>query len=315
MTSEEFEQKPEGVSVVLADGNLATTESEVPSNAIIDAPLDKPKKLRLLSNLAHTAVLLLIAITAAMVAAVGLGILLFLKQGTKLNMNNLGEQPLFIVLFEIAIYFISLLIAWPLFSLWWKRGFLEGVYWNTSRIRSIWWKLMLMGGVLSISIELISNYLPVPRELPIDKFFKTPSTLWVVAIFGTFLAPFVEELFFRGFLLPSLANAWEWCAHKWFHAAPRTVDASGHPNWSRSAILFGTVLASIAFAMMHADQLDHAWAPLVALFVVSIVLSAVRLHFRSLAASVLVHSGYNGTLFLITFIATDGFRHLEKLKG
>ena len=80
-------------------------------------------------------------------------------------------------------------------------------------------------------------------------------------------------------------------------------------------MVFATIFASIGFAAMHADQLNSALAPLAVLFGVSVLLSLVRLHFRSLAASVLVHSGYNGTLFVITFFATDGFQHLDKIKG
>ena len=67
------------------------------------------------------------------------------------------------------------------------------------------------GGVaLSLVVQLLSNYLPIPKTLPIDDFFRTPADVWLVALFGTFLAPVFEELAFRGFLLPSLASAWDW---------------------------------------------------------------------------------------------------------
>jgi Na+-translocating ferredoxin:NAD+ oxidoreductase RnfD subunit len=53
--------------------------------------------------------------------------------------------------------------------------------------------------------------------------------------------------------------------------------------------------------------------PLSILFSVSIVLCLVRLCAHSLAASALVHAAYNGTIFVAIFIATDGFRHLDKI--
>jgi hypothetical protein len=39
----------------------------------------------------------------------------------------------------------------------------------------------------------------------------------------------------------------------------------------------------------------------------------VRLRLRSVLASTLVHVSYNFTIFLTAFIATDGYRHLDKM--
>jgi uncharacterized protein len=46
---------------------------------------------------------------------------------------------------------------------------------------------------------------------------------------------------------------------------------------------------------------------------VGLVLTLVRALTKSVAASVLLHIAYNGTLSLLMFLATDGFRHLERL--
>jgi hypothetical protein len=139
----------------------------------------------------------------------------------------------------------------------------------------------------------------------------------MVALFGTFLAPVCEELAFRGFLLPSLASAWDWL--RGFRrpsdvnliASDRGVQYD--PRWSIAALLFSCTVTSIAFALVHADQLAHAWAPLAVLFAVSLVLCGVRLWTHSLAASTLIHATYNGTIFTILFFGTGGFRHLDKI--
>ena len=65
--------------------------------------------------------------------------------------------------------------------------------------------------------------------------------------------------------------------------------------------------------MLHGAQLAHSFAPLAVLFGVSVVLCVTRLRFHSLAASTVVHSMYNATIFVMLFIGTDGFRHLDKL--
>ena len=48
-------------------------------------------------------------------------------------------------------------------------------------------------------------------------------------------------------------------------------------------------------------------------FLVGIVLTIVRAKTNSVAAGVLIHMAYNGTITVAMFAATDGFRHLEKL--
>jgi hypothetical protein len=45
---------------------------------------------------------------------------------------------------------------------------------------------------------------------------------------------------------------------------------------------------------------------------VGVVLGTVRAVTKSVAASFLVHVGYNGTLMALAAVATDGFRHMEK---
>jgi len=113
----------------------------------------------------------------------------------------------------------------------------------------------------AVSVEL----LPIPKTLPIDDFFRTSADVWLVALFGTFLAPVFEELAFRGFLLPSLASAYDWLRGN-KHSSngdPIVAPVVGNDqHWSVAALVVSCALTSIAFALVHADQLAHAWAPL-----------------------------------------------------
>jgi membrane protease YdiL (CAAX protease family) len=45
---------------------------------------------------------------------------------------------------------------------------------------------------------------------------------------------------------------------------------------------------------------------------VGVVLTVVRAATKSVAASFVVHAGYNATLMLLAAVATDGFRHMDK---
>jgi hypothetical protein len=74
-----------------------------------------------------------------------------------------------------------------------------------------------------------------------------------------------------------------------------------------------SLLTSIPFALMHAEQTGYSIGPFLLLVCVSLVLCWARLSTRSLAASVMVHASYNLLLFSLMLIGTNGFQHLDKM--
>ncbi len=153
--------------------------------------------------------------------------------------------------------------------------------------RANWFTWIAAGFLLAVFVQLISVLLPIPRTLPIDRYFQNRTAAWMMSVFGISMAPLVEELFFRGFLYPVLAR--------------------------RLGIAAGAVATAIAFALMHASQLANAWAPLLILFIVGMVFTLVRVFKNAVAPTFLMHVGYNLTLFTLLYFATDHFRHMEKL--
>src|SRR6202035_5674487 len=96
--------------------------------------------------------------------------------------------------------------------------------------------------------------------------------------------------------------------------APGTATDTDNLTFrSRTAILGASIFTSILFALLHAEQLAHAWTAVFVLFCVSLALTAVRVRTRSVACSTLVHASYNLSVFVTLFIATSGYRHLEKI--
>ena len=222
--------------------------------------------------------------------------------------EQLLREPRLLIPTMAVGYLIAGAIVWAVFTSLWQQSFLRALHWNFAAVRRRWVPLLAGGVVLSVAVQFLSNFLPIPKTLPIDDFFRTSTDVWMVALFGTFVAPVFEELAFRGFLLPSLASTWDWLQGRREDAG---VDFD--PRWSVAALLVSCTLTSICFALVHADQLAHAWAPLAVLFGVSLVLCVVRLWTQSLAASTLIHATYNGTIFTILFFSTGGFRHLDKI--
>ncbi len=214
---------------------------------------------------------------------------------------------------EFLIYMLGIGIAVPLFRMIWHKSFFSGVHWHGTTAGRL--RYLLFGvAVICNLLAIVGNWLlPFPQHAPIDKLFGSTTDAWMLACFGVLIAPFFEEMIFRGFLLPAVATAWDWLNEKMRHELPKPLDAAGNPVWSVGAMVFAALLVSAPFAAMHAPQVGNAWGPVMLLYCISLILCAVRLKTRSLAASTLVHASYNLLLFAVMFAETGGFRHMDKL--
>ncbi len=254
----------------------------------------------------------MLLITAVLVSLVQLVMLIGAKKLNTFGHHSLKTYALmlahdarWLVPSEALGYAAVMVVAVPLFSLWWKRSFAEGVHWNFAAARKYFLRLTLLGLACGFGIGLLGNFLPMPKNPPIElDLLHSPVGAWMMFVFGVTCAPLFEELCFRGFLLPAFVNAFRWLSLKG-DLSPQSVRRLGYP--------VSALLTSLPFALMHSPQVSHAWGPLVLIGVVSLLLCAVRLRLNSLAGSAVVHAAYNFTLFAGMLIGTDGFRHLEKL--
>ena len=164
------------------------------------------------------------------------------------------------------------------------QSFWRAICWNWP---TNWSAYLLAGVALSFSLQGIAHFLPMPKELPMDRFFRTPSEAWALSLFGVTFAPLLEELFFRGFLYPVLVR--------------------------RFGIALAVLMTAAGFSLIHAPQLGRAWGPVLVIFMVGLALTLTRAITKSVAASLIMHMAYNATLSVLLFVGTDGFRHLERL--
>ncbi|MFB3917864.1 MAG: lysostaphin resistance A-like protein [Terriglobales bacterium] len=199
------------------------------------------------------------------------------------SVAELAMDPRIIVPVQTGAYVVVLaFMYWIVRS--YGRRFWSAVHWKwPGRL----FPCMFAGVVLAIGIQLSSALLPIPKQLPIERLFRTPLGAYLMGVFGITAAPLVEELFFRGFLYPVLAR--------------------------RLGIAPGVVVTSILFAFIHQSQLGHAWGPLLLLFIVGLVLTIVRARTDSVAPGFLIHVSYNFSLFLLLWSSTGHFRHFERL--
>ena len=214
---------------------------------------------------------------------------------------------------EGVFYILTFCGGVLIFPLLWHKGLLEGLQWQGATALHL--RGRLVGAAMLCFVLAMVNgvMMPGPSNAPIDEIFRLPGAAWLLFGFGVTLAPFFEEIGFRGFLLPALCTAFDWTVEMSTGIPGRPLDENDHPQWSIAAMSVAALITSILFALLHAEQTGYALGPFLLLICVSLVLCWVRLGARSLAASVVVHAAYNFILFAFMYLGTNGFRHLEKL--
>jgi membrane protease YdiL (CAAX protease family) len=160
----------------------------------------------------------------------------------------------------------------------WQHGlsFLEEMRWSHDYEVSNG-RLLTLGMGLAFSVMIVSSVFP-PSNPPIEQLLSTPEAIALFAVFGIAIAPFLEELLFRGFL---------------FRVLEQTAGVS-------SAVR----VTAILFALLHVPQLWGSWAGMLLIFAVGFVLSTLRQRTNSLIPTVIVHTAYNGMLFLAFAVGT-----------
>jgi membrane protease YdiL (CAAX protease family) len=222
-----------------------------------------------------------------------------------------AQHPGIALIAEALGYILTLAVAAQLFPRLWDRSFLHGIQWNVLAAHRCWFWIVPAAIATSALAQLAERFVHIPDNDPIARLMHTPAGAWGVTAFGVLLAPAIEEIAFRGFLLPALATAYDWLSLERTPAAlNRWQTTAGH---STPAVIFAALFSSIPFALLHSNQLSHAWGAVGILYAVSLALSYVRIRTHSVACSTLMHATYNLTAFVLVFIATGGYRHLDKI--
>ncbi len=236
---------------------------------------------------------------------------LILFSAAHIRLDSIAQHPGIALAAQALAYALTLAASAWIFPRLWDLSFLHGIHWNFLAVRRRWYSIVAGGMLLSAAAQSSLHFLPEPKTTAFDALLKTQHAAWLLMAFAILLAPLTEEIAFRGFLLPAIATAYDWLS---LERSPAGLD-----RWQRSslhstsALIFSAIFSSIPFALLHADQLSHAWGAVGVLYGVSLVLSLVRIRTHSLACSVLMHATYNFSIFAVILFSTGGFRHLERL--
>ncbi|MCI0620382.1 MAG: CPBP family intramembrane metalloprotease [Acidobacteria bacterium] len=193
-----------------------------------------------------------------------------------------AHEGVYLFLFQALLDFLLLLFIYFTVTLKYNASFLQSLKWSPKKeLRA--WTYLPVGILLALAVVGASTVFPNPIEPPIEKLLKVPLTAFLFATLGVVVAPFVEEVIFRGFLYPVVERG-----------LGKTL---------------AVVVTALLFSGVHVTQLWGSWPAIVLITVVGFTLSVVRARTDALLPSFIIHLSYNSTICLLFLIGVlvEGF--------
>lgn len=184
--------------------------------------------------------------------------------GTLINLGANVDNPLFAIVIQVVISMMIIGLIYGIVVIRYKCSFQEIFGISKKNLgkhfqMGIWVAIFLALGTTLISM-IISQFTPVEPQNPYLKY--SPEKIKIISILAIFIAPIVEELFFRGFIQPALY---------------RYVGIYG-----------GILITAIIFGMSHSQYLHYQQA-LIAVTFIGLILGYVRYKTNSIMPAVFAH--------------------------
>lgn len=232
---------------------------------------------------AYRELLLLGAITfAAQVLATGAAIQIVSKVtgvGEAGALEAMRQQPAMAVPVQMLAWLPSLAYIAYVVKRGYGRSLADGLAW--ARLPRPVTTYVRIGVLLALGSTLLAIAFNDPEQRnAIQELFGRREDLWMLAAFGTLIAPLIEEIIFRGFLYAAL---------EYRHNSPVALAVS-----------------TVVFASLHGSQYGWQLPQLSVLVAVGCAFGIVRMQTGSTKASTIVHAAYNGLLFLFLVSLPEG---------
>lgn len=178
---------------------------------------------------------------------------------------------------NLAIYLALLLIFKFVFQVRYHRPVLLSLGWRIAEPQKFLYAAV--GGLaLPFVISGIGYLLRTPKvTTQMDEMMKS-MPIWALAPMAVILAPFFEELFFRGFLQPLLTRTF--------------------------GLIVGILITAALFGGLHAAEYSFVWQYVVAIGLVGVALGVVRVWTNSIMTSMVMHACFNGLQVVALVIST-----------
>jgi hypothetical protein len=200
--------------------------------------------------------------------------------------QQLSTDPFFLLALQTVFYALMFAFIFFLVVVDHRQPFWPTLRWRRITIgRAL---ACLAGGTLmTFAIALLPPVLPDKAQFPLETMFNSRAAAYALGAFAILVAPFVEEMIFRGILFAIFE--------------------------SQVGLRFAILITAILFGGLHVPEYWGAWNHAFLIFLVGLVFSLARGMSGSLAPSVFLHAGYNASMMLGLFLSTEHFRHLNAL--
>lgn len=146
--------------------------------------------------------------------------------------------------------------------------------------------LLFLGISFLIGVLILYFDLKIPgyqiQENIIPQFGNSTWDLIVASIVVILMAPVLEEIFFRGFLLRTLTD--------------------------KVGIFFGSILSAAVFAIVH-----FPWQSIIPIFILGLIINSIVIRTKSIIPSIVFHVFNNGIVFTIELLIIKDVISIEKL--
>jgi membrane protease YdiL (CAAX protease family) len=185
--------------------------------------------------------------------------------------GNLGVRLVVASVIATALAHIIILAAcWAIVTHFGRLPFLATLGWGWGRLGAVGSVLLVPSAIIAVFIinALAQLVLPESETTLFTQMLRSSNLArYLVAALAVLTAPVVEEVIYRGMLYSGLRSR-----------LPVAV----------SVLIVGTV-----FTLVHVQQYWGAWASLVGLSTLSLILTVVRAYTKSLLPCILIHLVFN----------------------
>jgi uncharacterized protein len=193
-----------------------------------------------------------------------------------LESGELGTNPYIVLIAQFLVYFLLVSFLYLLITKKYRLDFRRSL--GLSKLPAgTMREFGLLGLGLALIVMTLSSLFPSARETPLEKIFSQGNAIYYFALFAIFIAPFTEELIFRGFLYPIFEN--------------------------RGGRSVAVIVTAMIFSGLHVPQLWGSWPAIALIMFVGFVLSFTRAVTGLLTPSWIIHLAYNSTLVMAVVVA------------
>jgi uncharacterized protein len=250
-----------------------------------------PEDLRISWSWPHLAVFVVFGVASQL--AIGIVAIVYFSANRHLSQKQLKQlfesDPRLIVGTNILWFALIILFLYITLSVLRDLPFWKTLGWKKLNADPLAgkgspWAYFFSGCGLAIFVAIASSRVKNVDHVPIQELFKSRTGAMLLMAMAVFVAPFVEETVFRGYLYPLFAKS--------------------------LGVLPGILITGALFGLMHGAQLGWTWGLVGLLTLVGVIFTFARARTGTVVASFLLHLGYNSMIAVTSIIYTKGFTQM-----